>query len=44
MKIGQWRCTTFLTYIHSQIGDPNAGVATKMARLISFINVAGAAA
>jgi hypothetical protein len=44
MKIGRWRCTTLLTYIHSQIGDLNAGVATKMARLISFINVAGAAA
>jgi hypothetical protein len=44
MKIGRWRCTTFLTYIHSQIGALNAGVATKMARMISFINVAGAAA
>lgn len=44
MKIGRWRCTTFLTYIHSQIGALNAGVATKMARRINFINVAGAAA
>jgi hypothetical protein len=45
MKIGRWRCTTFLMYMYSQIGALNAdGVATKMARMISFINVAGAAA
>lgn len=41
MKIGRWRCSTFLTYIHSQIGALNKGVSTKMARLITFINVAG---
>jgi hypothetical protein len=41
MKIGRWRCATFLTYIHSQIGALNKGVATKMARLITFLNVAG---
>jgi hypothetical protein len=39
MKIGRWTGTTFLTYIHSQIGAINAGLATKMAVHIHFTNV-----
>jgi hypothetical protein len=39
MKIGRWSGTTFLTYIHSQIGAINAGLATRMATRIHFINV-----
>lgn len=41
MKIGRWRGLTFLTYIHSQIGALTQGVSTRMARRITFINVAG---
>ncbi len=41
MKIGRWMGLTFLTYIHSQIGAPNTGLATKMATRIHFINDAG---
>jgi integrase len=41
MKFGRWRSTTFLTYIHSQIGALSRGVATRMSRMISFVNVAG---
>jgi hypothetical protein len=41
MKIGRWTGLTFLTYIHSQIGALNTGLATKMASRIHFINVAG---
>jgi hypothetical protein len=40
MKIGQWTGLTFLTYIHSQIGALNAGLARRMTRRIHFINVA----
>jgi hypothetical protein len=42
MKIGRWTGLTFLTYIHSQqIGALNTGLATKMAKRVHFINVAG---
>ncbi len=41
MKIVRWTGLTFLTYIHSQIGALNAGLARKMAFRIHFINVAG---
>jgi hypothetical protein len=41
MKIGRWTGLTFLTYIHSQIGALNTGLATKMAVRVHFINVAG---
>jgi hypothetical protein len=41
MKIGRWTGLTFLTYIHSQIGALNAGLAQQMATRIHFLNVAG---
>ena len=41
MKIGRWTGLTFLTYIHSQIGALNAGLAQRMTRRIHFVNVAG---
>jgi hypothetical protein len=41
MKLGRWTGLTFLTYIHSQIGALNTGLATKMAVRIHFVNVAG---
>jgi hypothetical protein len=41
MKLGRWTRLTFLTYIHSQIGALNTGLATKMAVQVHFINVAG---
>jgi hypothetical protein len=41
MKLGRWTGLTFLTYIHSQIGALNTGLATKMAVRVHFINVAG---
>jgi hypothetical protein len=41
MKIGRWTGLTFLTYIHSQIGALNTGLARRMAIRIHFINVAG---
>jgi hypothetical protein len=40
MKIGRWTGLTFLTYIHSQIGALNAGLAQRMATRVHFINVA----
>jgi hypothetical protein len=40
MKIGRWTGLTFLTYIHSQIGALNAGLARRMAIRVHFINVA----
>jgi hypothetical protein len=39
MKIGRWTGLTFLTYIHSQIGALNTGLAQRMATRIHFINV-----
>jgi hypothetical protein len=41
MKIGQWTGLTFLTYIHSQIGALNTGLAQRMTIRIRFVNVAG---
>jgi hypothetical protein len=41
MKIGRWTGLTFLTYIHSQIGALNTGLAQRMAIRIHFINVSG---
>jgi hypothetical protein len=41
MKFGRWIGLTFLTYIHSQIGALNTGLATKMAAHLYFINIAG---
>jgi hypothetical protein len=40
MKIGRWTGLTFLTYIHSQIGALNAGLAQRMATRVHFIDVA----
>jgi hypothetical protein len=39
MKIGRWSNTTYLTYIHAQIGALNAGLAARMAVRVHFINV-----
>jgi hypothetical protein len=40
MKIGRWSGTsTYLTYIHSQIGALNAGLTVRMAVQIHFVNV-----
>jgi hypothetical protein len=41
MKLGRWTGLTFLTYIHSQIGALNTGLATRMAVRVHFVNVAG---
>ena len=41
MKIGRWTGLTFLTYIHSQIGALNVGLADLMTTQVTFINVAG---
>lgn len=41
MKIGRWTGLTFLTYIHSQIGALNVGLATRMTQRIEFLNVGG---
>jgi hypothetical protein len=41
MKIGRWTGLTFLTYIHSQIGALNTGLAHRMTTRIRFENVAG---
>jgi hypothetical protein len=43
MKLGRWTALTFLTYIHSQIGALNVGLATRMARRVHFVNVAAVA-
>jgi hypothetical protein len=43
MRIGRWRGLTFMTYIHSQIGALNVGLATRMARRVHYINVAAVA-
>jgi hypothetical protein len=40
MKVGRWTGLAFLTYIQSQIGALNTGLATKMAVRVHFINVA----
>jgi hypothetical protein len=40
MKLGRWTGLTFLTYIHSQIGALNTGLAQRMTHRIHFINVA----
>jgi hypothetical protein len=40
MKIGRWSGLTFLTYIHTQIGALNVGLAQRMAIRVHFINVA----
>ena len=40
MKLGRWTGLTFLTYIHSQIGALNTGLATRMAVRVHFVNVA----
>ena len=39
-KLGRWRSDTYLHYIQTQIGALMAGVATDMARLVRFYNVA----
>ena len=39
-KLGRWSSDTYLTYIHSQIGELTANVATRMARVLRFHNVA----
>jgi len=39
-KLGRWRSDTYLHYIQSQIGELTAGVASSMARLTWFHNVA----
>jgi hypothetical protein len=39
MKIGRWSGNTYLTYIHSQIGALNAGLAARMATRVHFVNV-----
>ena len=38
-KIGRWSGSTFLVYIHSQIGALNAGISERMSTRISFHNV-----
>ena len=43
MKIGRWTGLTFLTYIHSQIGALNVGLADRMATRVHFINVGAGA-
>jgi hypothetical protein len=40
MMIGRWTGSTFLTYIHTQIGALNAGIPRRMSTRIHFINVA----
>ena len=40
MKLGRWTNNTFLTCIHAQIGALTVGVATAMATLLHFCNVA----
>jgi hypothetical protein len=40
MKIGRWTGLTFTTYIHSQIGALNTGMARRMATRVDFVNVA----
>jgi hypothetical protein len=40
MKIGRWSGLTFVTYIHTQIGALNFGLAQRMAIRVHFINVA----
>jgi hypothetical protein len=40
MKLGRWTGPTFLTYIHSQIGALNTGLATRMAVRVHFVSVA----
>jgi hypothetical protein len=37
MKIGQWMGLTFLTYIHSQNGALNTGLAQQMTTRIRFV-------
>ena len=39
-KLGRWRSTTWLTYLHSQIAELMAGVSTNMARPVLFHNIA----
>ena len=41
-KLGRWRSDTWLTYIHTQVGELTQGVATTMTRPIVFHNVAAA--
>ena len=42
-KNGRWTGDTWLTYIHSQIGAINAGLAARMALRIHFVNVGATA-
>ena len=40
-KMGRWTSTTFLTYIHAQIGQLTSGIAQRMATRLTFTNVGG---
>ena len=42
-KIGRLTGDTWLTYIHSQIGAINAGLAARMALRIHFVNIGATA-
>jgi hypothetical protein len=41
-KLGRWRSDTWLTYVHTQVGELTKGLATTMSRPIVFHNVATA--
>jgi hypothetical protein len=41
-KLGRWRSDTWLTYVHTQVGELTQGLATTMSRPIVFHNVATA--
>ena len=39
MRVGRWTSTTYMTYIHSQIGALAKGLAWKMSRSHTFHNI-----
>jgi hypothetical protein len=39
MRVGRWTSTTYMTYIHSQIGALAKGLAWKMSRRYTFHNI-----
>ena len=40
MKMGRWRSTTFLQYIHNQIAHLSKDVSKKMSMKLPFVNIA----
>ena len=44
MKMGRWRSSTFMEYIRDELSEYSKGMATKMSRKFTFVNIAGGTA